>query len=80
MLKSAPGSASSPITRRNENPEWTMEAINAPVGKLAEVLMNDPSIKNLNDGKSFPAFWINRVEELLTLEGDLQACIGHAYV
>jgi len=72
VLRSKPGSAQSAIVRGNKEPDWTMEAINAPVGKLAESLMKDHSKDDLELGKSFPVPWIHRVEELLTLEGDLR--------
>jgi len=72
VLRSEPGSAKSNIVRTSKEPYWTEEAINAPVGKLAEVLMNDPIKDNLAGGKRFPSSWINRVEELLALEGDLR--------
>jgi hypothetical protein len=49
-----------------------MEATNAPVGELAKALMKDPATRGLEVGKGFPVSWINRVEELLALKGDLR--------
>jgi hypothetical protein len=71
VLKSEPERAKPSVVRGNKPPDWAMEAVNAAVGKLAEALMKDPAIKGLEVGKEFPIPWINRVEELLALEGDL---------
>ena len=72
VLRSKPGKVQSSIVRRNKEPDWAMEAINAPVGKLALSLMNDPTKDGLEVEKGFPKPWIDRVEELLALEGDLR--------
>ncbi len=72
VVRSKPGSSQSSLVRGNKEPDWTNEAINAPVGNLAESLMKDPTKDDLELGKGFPASWIHRVEELLALEGDLR--------
>jgi hypothetical protein len=51
-------------------PDWATEALNAPVGKLAQAIMNDPQKKGLKARKGFPAPWSTHVEELLGLAGD----------
>jgi hypothetical protein len=71
VIKLAPESAKTSVIRGKKEPDWAMEAINAPVGKLAEALMKDPIRDNFELGKGFPILWISRVETLLTLEGDL---------
>jgi hypothetical protein len=65
-----PGSESA-IQRVGNKTEWATEALNAPVGKLAQATMNDPQKNGLKRGAGFPAPWIGRVEELLSLPGDL---------
>ena len=46
--------------------------MSAPVGKLAQALMKDPQKQNIETGKGFPLSWIGRVDELLSLQGDLR--------
>jgi len=65
-----PGTGSS-IIRSNKEIDWTMEALNAPGGKLAEALFKDNRIKNLQVGNKFPENWLKYVNELLSLNGDL---------
>ena len=72
VLRSEAERAKSSVVRGNKEPDWTMEALNSPVGKLAEALMKDPTTQGLEVGKGFPVSWINRVEELFALEGDLR--------
>jgi len=73
VVRSSPDAAKSSILRnRGEEPDWTSEARNAPVGKLAQAVMNDPQSKGLERGKGFPPHWLRRVEELLSLDGDLR--------
>jgi hypothetical protein len=60
----------SSVIRGNKEPDWATEALNAPIGKLAQVVMNDPrkGSKELRGG--FPTSWIKRVDELLSMRGD----------
>jgi hypothetical protein len=60
----------SSVIRSNNSPDWAMEAINAPVGKLVDALMDDPSAKGLTPETGFPVQWLKRAESLLTLPGD----------
>lgn len=64
--------SNSGIVRGNKEPDWTMEAINAPAGKIAEALFNDPRKNDLKVGGGFPADWLLSVDNLLSLNGDLR--------
>lgn len=66
-----PGSKSA-IIRGNKEPDWTTEAINAPVGKIAQALFNDPRQSDLKTGGGFPVDWLMFVDKLLSLNGDLR--------
>ena len=72
ILRSNPESAKSGVVRGSKEPDWIEEALSAPVGKLAQALMNDPQKQGIEAGKGFPLPWIGRVDELLSLEGDLR--------
>lgn len=56
---------------------WANDALNAPVGKLASLLMKDPSTKGLDLGQGFPEAWTRKQEQLLALPGDM---LRHALV
>jgi hypothetical protein len=71
QIRSSPGIAKSSIVRGNRETEWVDEALNAPIGKLAQLLMNDPN-KCEEGNKTFTQSWIRRVNDLITLEGDLR--------
>jgi hypothetical protein len=51
---------------------WANDALNAPVGKLAGLLMKDPSTKGRELGQGFPEGWTRRYEQLLALPGDMR--------
>ncbi|WMS45256.1 SIR2 family protein (plasmid) [Acuticoccus sp. MNP-M23] len=51
---------------------WANDALNAPVGKLADVLRKDPSTSGLKLGQGFPEHWKRRYEQLLALPGDMR--------
>lgn len=51
---------------------WANDALNAPAGKLANLLMNDPSIKGREQGQGYPAHWTRRHEQLIALPGDMR--------
>ncbi|MDO8947992.1 MAG: SIR2 family protein [Desulfocapsaceae bacterium] len=70
-LRSQPKGSNSAIVRGDKEPDWTMEAINAPVGKIAQALFNDPRKNDLEVGGGFPADWLLSVDNLLSLHGDL---------
>ena len=70
VLRLEEGVSKTALVRGNKEPAWATEALNAPVGKLAQAIMNDPQKEGLKAGKGFPASWTTRVEELLDLPGD----------
>jgi len=70
VLKAESESARS--SRGGNQPDWATEALNAPVGKLAQALMRDPQKENFEIDKGFPHSWISRVDQLLSLKGDLR--------
>lgn len=67
-----PSTSGSAIVRRNKEPDFVMEAINAPVGKTAQALLRDSRKDGLEIGKGFPSNWLGQVENLLSLKGDLR--------
>ncbi len=71
VLRSEPDCGKPSIIRGNREVDWVGEALNAPAGKLAQALMNDPQKEGAEAGKGFPLPWISRVNELLSLERDL---------
>lgn len=70
VLKAEADISKTSLVRGDKEPAWATEALNAPVGKLAQALMNDPQKEGLKAGKGFPIPWTNHVEELLGLPGD----------
>jgi hypothetical protein len=58
------------MVRGSKEPAWATEALNSPVGKLAQAIMHDPQKDGLKAGKGFPVSWTAHVEELLSLPGD----------
>ena len=48
--------------------DWANHAFNSPIGKLAQALMKDESMKSSTDG--FPRRWLCKLENLLSLAGD----------
>jgi hypothetical protein len=51
---------------------WANDALNAPVGKLANLLMKDPATKGRELGEGFPPAWTAKHEQLLKLPGDMR--------
>ena len=70
LLKKPDVSAETSIVRGSRQPDWATEALNSPVGYLAQVLMADPALSNLKANEHFPDWWKVRVDELLSLSGD----------
>lgn len=62
----------SAAVRRGKDVDWAMQAINAPAGKLAEALFDAPQIDGLLAQAGFPKEWLERVDALLRLPGDLR--------
>ena len=69
-LRVHPEIATSSIVRGNKEPDWPMEGLNSPVGKLAQVLMNDPAKDVTQNSNGLPIQWGCRASELLSLQGD----------
>lgn len=72
VLRAGTEQGRSSVIRGNREPDWATEALNSPIGKMAQAVMNDPQRENLKEGEGFPLSWICRVEELLSMEGDLR--------
>ena len=64
------------ITDRADR-SWASNALNAPVGRLFDVLHADPSISDRATAAGLPTEWQDRVDQLLALPGE-QRC--HAVV
>jgi hypothetical protein len=62
----------SSMVRGSGDPDWVTEALNAPVGKLVQALMNDPQTEGLRGQEGFPHVMICRVNQLLALEADMR--------
>lgn len=71
-LRSQPGHGNSTLIRGSREPDWVTEAINAPVGKIAEALFDDPRINDLQEDAGLPAIWAEHISALLSLEGDMR--------
>lgn len=71
LFGESPDAFGSAIVRRGDDIDWTSEAINSPVGKLAEALMEDPSRLADIDGQGFSADWLDRWNSLFQLPNDL---------
>ncbi|MHC1547258.1 hypothetical protein [Phyllobacterium sp. K27] len=72
VLRESPSEGRSGIVRGSNEPDWTMEAINSPTGKIAEALFNDPRKDNLNRKQGFPSEWLAHAKDLLALSDDLR--------
>ncbi len=72
VLRKHPNEGRSGIVRGSKEPDWTMEAINSPAGKLAEALFNDPRKNDLDRNQGFPLAWLRHVAALLALPDDLR--------
>jgi hypothetical protein len=55
--------------RHRVHRSWATDALNAPVGKLVNLLMKDPAKDRLEAGAGFPHHWTGRVDDLLALPG-----------
>jgi len=58
--------------RHRPDRSWAGDALNAPVGKLVDLLLKDPAKNNLEAGAGYPAHWTARIDQLLALPGDLR--------
>ena len=67
-----PDKGGTAIVRGAKYPDWTMEAINSPTGRIGEALFDDPQKDSLLVGQGFPSAWAAMAESLLALPGDLR--------
>ena len=58
--------------RHQPDRSWADDALNAPVGKLVNLLMKDPTKNGLTLGAGYPRHWTARASQLLALPGDLR--------
>jgi hypothetical protein len=58
--------------RHQPDRSWADDALNAPVGKLVNLLMKDPTKNGLKLGAGYPRHWTARASQLLGLPGDLR--------
>ena len=72
VLSESPNEGHSGIIRGSNQPDWAMEAINSPTGKIAQALFNDPRQNNLSPSQGFPSKWLANTEALLALPNDLR--------
>jgi hypothetical protein len=70
LIKRHNASTETAVIRINQQPDWATDALNSPVGYLAQVLMGDPAINGLKHDGCFPDWWKARVDELLSLSGN----------
>lgn len=70
VLQQQPATSRSAIIRGDKKPDWAMEALNAPVGKIAQGLMNDSRKQNQPPLTGLKKKWLRHVDQLLALEGD----------
>jgi hypothetical protein len=59
-------------SRHRPNRSWADDALNAPVGKLVDLLLKDPTVVGLAAAAGFPIHWTNRLDALFALPGDLR--------
>lgn len=67
VLHSHPTTNETSVVRGSRDPDWVMESINAPAGKLAQLLMKVPG-KRDDGGFSFE--WLSHADKMLSFEGD----------
>lgn len=70
VLQQVPEASGSSIVRGNKKPDWATEALNAPVGKIAQALMVDPRRQNQPALTGLNQQWLARVDKVLALGGD----------
>ncbi len=72
LIESQSSAVGSGIVRGTKLPDWILEAINSPVGHIAEILMSDPELKELKEGDGLPSYWVSYADKLLALPDDLR--------
>ena len=71
-LKLQSSAANSSIMSRNNESDWSSEALNAPVGKIAQAILQDKRTETFKVKKDFSKNWLSHVEGLLSLDGDFR--------
>jgi hypothetical protein len=73
LLAEDPLTARSAIIRSSgADPDWVMEALNSPVGRLMDVLIRDPMTNGLEAQAKLPDSWKARANGLLALSEELR--------
>lgn len=72
LIDSQPSAIGTGIVRGHKSPDWVFEAINSPVGHIAEILISDPELKTLREGDGLPSHWVLYADKLLALPDDLR--------
>lgn len=68
-LASTPSAVGSAVVRRQDDDhDWVTEALNSPVGKLAEVLMRDARVTELKANEEVPVSWLRTAEQLIAVQ------------
>jgi hypothetical protein len=70
-IEHRPAAIGTSLVRGNKPPDWIFEAINSPVGHIAEILMSDPELYGLKENTGLPNLWVSLVDRLLALPDDL---------
>ncbi len=71
-LSASPEAGASGVGRVAAKPDWTMQAINSPTGKIVEALFNDPRSKGVDRGGGFSSDWLRHVERVINLPDELR--------
>jgi hypothetical protein len=71
VLRTQPHAGTTTIIRSKKRPDWSTEALNAPVGKIAQAIVKNLRKDRLKPDSGFPDEFITNVEGLLSLDGDL---------
>lgn len=70
-MSTRPAQSASSIIRGSKSPDWSMESINSPTGKLTEVLLLSQQNQTFKAGEGFPDNLLSLLNRLLTLPDDL---------
>lgn len=68
-IQNDPRSFGSSVSKSKGQRDWAMEALNSPVGKLAQSLFRDPRVAHVDRGRGFDRRWLESVEALLAIPG-----------
>ncbi|MEE9344593.1 MAG: SIR2 family protein [Methylococcales bacterium] len=71
VIASQPSTNSTGLVRGNREADWIMEAINAPIGKIAQAIFNDPRRQPQENSNGLSDEWLQNVEKLFSMDDDL---------